>query len=92
MVIELSGVQFGLKSYAYIISYIHTYIQTLVKVSKYKQHKLIDPEIATSSLMDDDHTYIYFCCGNLSVAAIDKFVEMHTCNKFCAMLGLISVQ
>lgn len=55
-------------------------------------HQLIDPEIATSSLMDPDHTHIYFCCGNLSVTAIDKFLEVHTCNRFCAMLGLSPIK
>ena len=55
-------------------------------------HQLIDPEIATSSLMDDDHTHIYFCSGNLSVAAFNRFVDMHTCNEFCKMHGFSSTK
>ena len=35
-------------------------------------HHLFDPEIATSTLMDDDMS-IFFCCDNLSTQAITKF-------------------
>ena len=51
-------------------------------------HKLFDPEIATSTLCDADDKSILFCCGNLSVTAINKFKAGHTCNKFCKMLDL----
>ena len=50
-------------------------------------HQLFDPEIATSTLMDDDMS-IFFCCGNLSTQAITKFKAVHVCNKFCNMLEL----
>ena len=53
---------------------------------------LCDPEIATSTLrMESDgesNEEILFCCGNLSVIAINRFLDEHHCNEFCIMLGL----
>lgn len=51
-------------------------------------HKLFDPEIATSTLCDAKDQSIFFCCGNLSTRAIDKFKAGHICNKYCDMLKL----
>ena len=45
-------------------------------------HQLFDPEIAGSTLIDDD-MFKFFCCGNLSPQAITKFKAVHVCNKFC---------
>ena len=51
-------------------------------------YTLCDPEIATSELLDNADNSIFFCCGNLSSQAIDKFNEEHICNRFCDLLGL----
>lgn len=51
-------------------------------------HKLFDPEIATSTLIDDNNNTIFFCWGSLSTSAINNFQAKHICNKFCKMLGL----
>ncbi len=49
-------------------------------------YKLLDPEIATRTLKENDE-YL-FCAGNLSTRAINTFTEEHNCNKFCEGLGL----
>eukprot|EP00112_Aurelia_sp_Birch-Aquarium-sp1_P013101 Seg2769.3 transcript_id=Seg2769.3/GoldUCD/mRNA.D3Y31 product="Transient receptor potential cation channel subfamily M member 6" protein_id=Seg2769.3/GoldUCD/D3Y31 len=48
---------------------------------------LCDPEVASATLFDDNRS-IFFCSGNLSVKAIDNFVEQHICNDFCKALNL----
>lgn len=48
--------------------------------------KLYDPEIASSDLIQEGE--VLFCAGNLSRKAIDNFIIMHTCNKYCKMLKL----
>ena len=52
------------------------------------KYNIYDPEIATKMLVDEDASEMYFCCGNLSEAGINNFLELHTCNKFCRMLVL----
>ena len=49
-------------------------------------YKLLDPEIATTTLQENDE-YL-FCAGNLSILAINNFSEEHKCNKFCEGLDL----
>ncbi|XP_078368275.1 myosin heavy chain kinase A-like [Oculina patagonica] len=51
-------------------------------------YTLFDPEIATSELLDNADQSIFFCCGNLSSQAIEKFKTEHICNKFCDLLKL----
>ena len=51
-------------------------------------HSLFDPEVASSTLIDEIDRTIFFCCGNLSTDAIDRFKVEHVCNKFCLMLKL----
>eukprot|EP00794_Sanderia_malayensis_P013471 gene13471-14862_t len=51
-------------------------------------YSLYDPEIASTDLLDESKSSIQFCAGNLSVQAIDHFLEKHRCNKYCAMLTL----
>ena len=53
---------------------------------------LCDPEIATENLIDVDNngSEILFCCGNLSLVAIEAFLNQHMCNKYCKMLCLQS--
>ena len=57
-------------------------------------YALCDPEIATAILRDDDDgddlnsSEILFCCGNLSIIAIQGFLNEHACNKYCKMLVL----
>ena len=49
-------------------------------------YELCDPEIASTVLLEDGE--LNFCAGNLSQNAIENFLDNHTCNKFCEMLGL----
>ena len=51
-------------------------------------YKLIDPEIATTEVMDKDTNEVFFCCGNCSTVGIDAFLACHKCNKFCTMMGV----
>ena len=51
-------------------------------------HQLFKPEIVTVTLCDTDDMSIFFCCGNLSEQAINKFKAEYKCNKFCNMLQL----
>lgn len=48
---------------------------------------LCDPEIASSILLSEDAEY-QFCIGNLSVNAISKFCQDHSCNMYCNNIGL----
>ena len=50
--------------------------------------ELCDPQIATQALKDDEDGAIFFCTGNLSVIAIERFIRDHICNKYCDMLKL----
>lgn len=49
-------------------------------------HKLYDPEIASSELLENDE--FLFCTGNLSQTAIDTFIGSHRCSIYCKSLGL----
>ncbi len=49
-------------------------------------HLLMDPEVATTKLQEDDE-YL-FCAGNLASYAIDTFASSHKCNEFCKGLKL----
>ena len=49
-------------------------------------HKLYDPEIASSELVENDE--FLFSTGNLSQTAIDCFVSCHHCNIYCKSLHL----
>lgn len=51
------------------------------------EYTLCDPEIATSALLSEDDEY-QFCIGNLSVEAINKFCQAHSCNTYCKYIGL----
>ena len=51
-------------------------------------YRLIDPEIATTEVMDQDTNEVFFCCGNCSTVGIDTFLAGHKCKKFCTMMGL----
>ena len=48
---------------------------------------LCDPEIASSELLSEEDEY-QFCTGNLSVEAISKFCQNHSCNAYCKSIGL----
>ena len=50
-------------------------------------YSLVDPEIASFKLKDDEDKFL-FAAGNLSVLAIKSFVLAHKCNRFCKMLNL----
>ena len=51
-------------------------------------YTLYDPEVATTTIQDDDDKEIYFCCGNVSTEGIEIFLGQHKCNKYCTMLDL----
>ena len=55
-------------------------------------YRLYDPEIATASLIDDIDNETYFCAGNLSINAIENFLSVHQCNKYCFMLGIDNLE
>ena len=48
---------------------------------------LVDPEIATAQILGEDDE-VQFCAGNLGQTTINNFKELHSCSKFCALLGL----
>ena len=50
-------------------------------------YTLCDPEIASTTHMDEANNY-YFCTGNWSTKAIDTFFNTHKCNKYCKLLNL----
>jgi len=52
-----------------------------------KKMKLYDPEIATSKLITDNGE-ILFCANNLSIVAINQFIDEHDCNQFCRIMKL----
>ena len=50
-------------------------------------HSLFDPEIASKEMVDGEE--VLFSTGNLSLTAINNFIEHHTeCNLYCTLLGL----
>ena len=54
-------------------------------------NRLYDPEIATSTLIDDNDNETFFCTGNLSVNANDNFISLlqfDSSNRYCSMLGM----
>jgi len=51
-------------------------------------YRLYDPEIATNDVQDEEDNEVYFCCGNCSSVAINNFLDLHKCNKYCQMMGL----
>ena len=54
---------------------------------------LYDPEIATFELQDEsENKEIYFCPGNLSSFAMNKFTENHNCSTWCALMGLENIK
>ena len=52
---------------------------------------LCDPEIASSELLSEEDEY-QFRIGNLSVEAINKFCQSHSCNTYCKSIGLKALQ
>ena len=50
-------------------------------------YKLYDPEIATSDLQNENDEF-YFCAGNLTEIAINKFKSSHECNLYCRLMKL----
>ena len=53
-------------------------------------YTLYDPEIASSTPAEDGE-YL-FCAGNLSNIAISTFVANHTCNYYCKIVGLQTLE
>lgn len=60
----------------------HTYVssekQLMVLDIQGVKYTLCDPEIATSEVVDNADNSIFFCCGNLSSEASEKFKEETT--------------
>ena len=46
---------------------------------------LFDPEVASKELKSNE---FFFCTGNLSISAINNFIESHKCNWYCEQLKL----
>eukprot|EP00111_Clytia_hemisphaerica_P013962 TCONS_00041108-protein len=53
--------------------------------------KLYDPEISTLVHQDEDSEF-YFCSGNLSLIAFQRFRKEHKCNEYCRMLGMKEIE
>ena len=53
-------------------------------------YTLCDPEVASKEA-ETDGEYL-FCTGNLSMNAITTFTRLHTCNQFCKLLKLASLE
>ena len=49
-------------------------------------HLLFDPEVASKELKSNEE--FFFCTGNLSISAINNFIESHKCNWYCELLQL----
>ena len=49
-------------------------------------HFLFDPEIASKELRSNEE--FFFCTGNLSISAINNFIESHKCSWYCELLQL----
>ena len=69
-------------------SYCATNKKMMIMDIQGSMYHLYDPEIATESLQDVGEDEIYFCCGNLASIGIKAFLDEHTCNKYCNMMGL----
>ena len=53
-------------------------------------YELCDPEIATTSLTDDDGgDEFFFCAGNTTLEGINTFLQNHKCNIFCEKMSLL---
>ena len=53
-------------------------------------YDLCDPEIATTSLTDDDGGDEYFfCAGNATREGINTFLQNHKCNIYCEKMNLL---
>jgi Alpha-kinase family. len=50
-------------------------------------YHLIDPEIASINLRDENNKWM-FCPGNCSLIAITNFLGEHECNNYCKLLNL----
>ena len=74
-------------------SYLHSDQKFMLLDIQGSFYQLYDPEIATVDMRNtnSDNAEIYFCCGNLSTIAINKFLEEHTCNAYCKSMKLKSV-
>ena len=70
----------------------YTYVKSGTKLMvvdiQGKGYHLCDPEIASADLRDANDQTILFCSGNLSYTAIERFKEVHVCNKYCTLLKL----
>lgn len=51
-------------------------------------HRLCDPEIATSSKIQNEQNEQLFCAGNLQDHAFENFAAHHVCNTYCRLLSL----
>ena len=68
-------------------SYEHSSGNLMVVDMQGSGHTLFDPEIASKELVQGEE--LLFSTGNLSVTAINCFIEHHPdCNLYCTILGL----
>ena len=73
-------------------SYVESNKELMLLDLQGNDYRLYDPEIATTTLMDDIDNETYFCAGNLSINAIKNFLSLHQCNKYCLMLGIKNLE
>lgn len=50
-------------------------------------YRLFDPEITSTTLVDNDNELFFTAC-NLSKEAIDTFIKEHSCNAYCCLIEL----
>jgi hypothetical protein len=56
------------------------------------EYDLFDPEIASKQVMSEDDSSYLFCTGNLSITAINGFIDQHRCNLYCELFNLPELQ
>ena len=83
------GSEVSLKAETFVhYTYVKSGKKLMVVDIQGKGYSLCDPEIASADLRDVDDNTILFCSGNLSYSAIEKFDEVHVCNRYCTLLKL----
>ena len=81
----------SMKAVAYMhFSFTKSHGQLLLTDLQGVAYELVDPEISSLRLRDEDDSKL-FAAGNLSVFALKKFVETHKCNRYCRLLNLTEI-
>lgn len=71
-------------------SFIKSHMELILLDIQGAEYVLYDPEIATSSGMQEKGE-LRFCIGNLSEVACRNFIKNHECNKYCKVVNLQNI-